>query len=309
MLQRLWPRVLDLAGRQHGLIARWQLRRLGFSDAGIRWLLRSHRLVPVAHAVYGLGPSPEGRLGPWMAAVLGCGAGAVLSHGSAAGLWDIGAERYAEPEVSVPLGRFLRRRGVKLHRRARLADRERVIHRGVHVTDVTATLIDVASYARKPALANAVRAADARGLIGFEELRAEVETRPPRPGITALRRLLDEHALGLGDSELERAFVPLARAAGLPDPELGALVNGVRVDFFWPALGLVVEVDGLRYHRTPTQQAWDRQRDNMHVAAGLTPLRFTYAQVRRRPGYVTATLATTARRLRERADIAASGLP
>ena len=52
-------------------------------------------------------------------------------------------------------------------------------------------------------------------------------------------------------------------------------VNGFEVDFFWPTLGLVVETDGLRYHRTPAQQARDRVRDQAHTAAGLTPLRFT----------------------------------
>ena len=56
-------------------------------------------------------------------------------------------------------------------------------------------------------------------------------------------------------------------------------VNGFRVDFSRLELGLVVETDGLRYHRTPAQQAKDRLRDQRHAAAGLTPLRFTHAQV------------------------------
>jgi very-short-patch-repair endonuclease len=73
------------------------------------------------------------------------------------------------------------------------------------------------------------------------------------------------------------------------------------VDFFWPDLGLVVETDGLRYHRTPAQQARDRVRDQALSAAGLTPLRFTRAQVRFDPGHVEATLATVAERLRVKA--------
>jgi very-short-patch-repair endonuclease len=70
------------------------------------------------------------------------------------------------------------------------------------------------------------------------------------------------------------------------------------VDFYWPDLGLVVEADGLRYHRTPAQQTKDRIRDQAHLVAGLTPLRFTHAQVRFEPGYVKATLAAAARQLR-----------
>jgi very-short-patch-repair endonuclease len=75
-------------------------------------------------------------------------------------------------------------------------------------------------------------------------------------------------------------------------------VNGFKVDFYWPELGLVVETDGLRYHRTPAQQARDRFRDQAHATAGLTPLRFTHAQVRFEPGHVQATLIAVAHRRR-----------
>jgi very-short-patch-repair endonuclease len=84
---------------------------------------------------------------------------------------------------------------------------------------------------------------------------------------------------------------------GLSAPVTGAWLNGFKVDFFWPDLGLVVETDGLRYHRTPTQQARDRLRDQAHTAAGLTPLRFTHAQVRHEPEQVRLTLAMVAARL------------
>jgi very-short-patch-repair endonuclease len=71
-------------------------------------------------------------------------------------------------------------------------------------------------------------------------------------------------------------------------------VNGFRVDFYWPDLGLVVETDGLRYHRTPSQQTKDHVRDQAHIAAGLTPLRFTHWQVRYDPGHVERTLRAAA---------------
>jgi len=75
-------------------------------------------------------------------------------------------------------------------------------------------------------------------------------------------------------------------------------VSGFRVDFYWPDLGLVVETDGLRYHRTPTEQARDRLRDQAHVAAGLAPLRFTHWQVRYDPKQVERTLRAAAGRPR-----------
>jgi very-short-patch-repair endonuclease len=95
---------------------------------------------------------------------------------------------------------------------------------------------------------------------------------------------------------LERRFLPIVRKAGLPLPQTRWRVNGFKVDFYWPELGLVVETDGLRYHRMPAAQARDRVRDQEHAAAGLTPLRFTRAQVRFEPERVEATLAAVASR-------------
>ncbi len=117
-------------------------------------------------------------------------------------------------------------------------------------------------------------------------------------GVAALRETLDRRTFVLTDSELERRFLPIARGAGLPPPETQRMVNGFRVDFYWHELGLVVETDGLRYHRTPAQQAADRVRDQAHTAAGLTPLRFTHAQVRYERRHVEETLRTISQRLR-----------
>jgi very-short-patch-repair endonuclease len=113
----------------------------------------------------------------------------------------------------------------------------------------------------------------------------------------AMRTTLDRRTFTLTDSRLEIRFLPLAHKAGLPRPQTGCWVNGFKVDFYWPDLGLVVETDGLRYHRTPAQQARDRLRDHAHAAAGLTSLRFSRAQVVFEPAHVQATLAAVARRL------------
>jgi uncharacterized protein DUF559 len=120
---------------------------------------------------------------------------------------------------------------------------------------------------------------------------------PADPGVRPLREVLDRPTFMLTDSELERRFLLLVRDAGLAPPEAGPHVNGFKVDFYWPDLGLVIETDGLRYHRTPAQQAGDRVRDQVHAAAGLTSLRFTRAQVRFEPSHVQATLAAVASRL------------
>jgi very-short-patch-repair endonuclease len=116
--------------------------------------------------------------------------------------------------------------------------------------------------------------------------------------VGVLRKVLDHRTFTLTDSGLERLFLPIARRAGLGRPETGVWVNGFKVDFFWRDLGLVVETDGLRYHRTVQQQAKDRVRDQALTAAGLTVLRFTRAQVRCEPEYVERTLREVVQRLR-----------
>ena len=138
--------------------------------------------------------------------------------------------------------------------------------------------------------------ADKLDLVTPEELRKVLDDVPRLPGLVALRDLLDRGTFVLTDSELERLFLPIARSAGLSPPETGVILHGFKVDFHWPALGLVVETDGLRYHRTPAQQAKDRLRDQVLTAAGLTTLRFTHWQVRHVPHHVRATLVAVATR-------------
>jgi very-short-patch-repair endonuclease len=158
------------------------------------------------------------------------------------------------------------------------------------------TLVDLAGIDDRR-LERAVNEADRLGLIDPSALRAALEAYRGRHGARRLRELLDRRTFRLTDSELERFFLPLAAQVGLPLPLTRQQVNGFRVDFFWPELRLVVETDGLRYHRTPAEQARDRVRDQTHLAAGFTPLRFTHEQVRYEAGYVRETLRDVARRL------------
>lgn len=142
-----------------------------------------------------------------------------------------------------------------------------------------------------------INEADKYNLVTPPRLRRALDERVGEPGVAKLRHILDRRTFRLTKEELERRFLPLAARAGLPVPLTGQMVNEFEVDFFWPDLGLVVETDGLRYHRTPAEQARDRLRDQAHTAAGLTQLRFTHEQVRYEPEYVTRILAQTASRL------------
>ena len=287
--------VWVLARGQHSVVTREQLLGLGVHPQAIKHRAVTGRLHPVHAGVYAVGRRELSRLGELMAAVLACGDGARLSHGAAAELWGVCPRRRVE--VTVPPGRSPRRPGIVIHRAA-LAAKHTTRRHTIPVTTPARTLLDIAPYLQRDHLERAVNEADRLDLIDPERLRQSLETLSGTRGAAKLRSLLDRQTFTLTDSALERRFQPIARAAGLPAPLTQQRVNGCRVDFFWPDLGLVVETDGLRYHRTPAQQARAHVRDQTHLAAGLLPLRFTHAQVAYESPYVEATLRGMAARLR-----------
>ncbi|HET7416313.1 MAG TPA: DUF559 domain-containing protein [Solirubrobacterales bacterium] len=233
-----------------------------------------------------------------MAAVLVGGDGAVLSHSSAAALWRIGVEQRAAIELSLPSPSRRRRPGLRIHRRPSLnLERDTTREYGIPVTTPVQTLIDMSLRLDRAGIERMINEADKYNLAHPPGLREVLDARAGEPGAAKLRFVLDRRTFRLTKEELERRFLPLAREAGLPVPLTGEWVNEFEVDFYWPALGLVVETDGLRYHRTPAEQARDRLRDQAHTASGLTPLRFTHEQVRYEPEYVRRILAQTTSRL------------
>jgi very-short-patch-repair endonuclease len=286
----------DLVERQHGVITRRQLLALGYSSRGIRHRVESGRLHLVHRGVYSVGRPSLGPNGRWMAAVLACGPKAVLSHSSAAAIWRIGVEGDGLVEVSVASPYQRRRPGIRIFRRSSLWPEDHTSRNRIPVTTPLQTLIDMALRLDRPGVERMINEADKYDLVHPPGIRRALDRRAGEPGVAQLRRILDRRTFRLTKEELERRFLPLAAAAGLPIPLTGQWVNGFEVDFYWPDLGLVVETDGLRYHRTPAEQARDRLRAQAHTAAGLTQLRFTHEQVRYEPHYVRRILAQTASR-------------
>ncbi len=287
-------RTWALAHRQHGVVSRRDLLTLGFTPSAIEHRIAKGRLHPIHRGVYAVGRQDLTREGRWMAAVLACGEGAALSHRSAGALWGI-ADEGERIEVSVRRASVKRHRsGIHVRGRPSLPSADVVTWRGVPLTGPTRTVLDLATLLGPAALERTVNDADKRGLIDAGALLVSLEGHTGQPGVKALRSLLNRHTFRLSDSELERLFRPIAAAAGLPPPATQVEVNGFKVDFFWPDLGLVVETDGLRYHRTPSAQARDRVRDQAHTAAGLATLRFTHRQVRHEAAHVLRVLRATA---------------
>ncbi len=223
----------------------------------------------------------------------------MLSDDSAACLRGFRTAESRDIEVTVPPGTYRAHQGITVHRRA-LEATDVIRFDGIPVTTPAATLVALAARLNDAELERAISEADRLELITPEELRAYIDTIGRRRGVARTRKILDRHTFTLTDSELERRFRIIARRAGLPLPQTRVRVNGYRVDFYWPDLSLVVETDGLRYHRNPAQQARDRRRDQAHTAAGLTPLRFTHWQVRYETKHVEDTLRSVATRSERR---------
>jgi very-short-patch-repair endonuclease/predicted transcriptional regulator of viral defense system len=290
----------ELAGRQHGVVARRQLLALGFNAREIEHRVKRGRLHRVMRGVYAVGWPSLTQERRWMAAVLACGEGAVLSHRSAAALWGIGTEGRAWIDVSVRRRTRLRRQGVRVRARPALGDGD-VAHRdAIPVTGIVLTLIDLATELGPIGVERAVNEADKHDLVDPETLRSALTGYEGERGARRLRIVLDARTFRLSDSDLEILFRPIAARAGLPPPLTKHDVNGFEVDFFFPDLGLVVETDGLRYHRTPSAQARDVHRDRTHTLAGMTALRFTHYEVKYEAAKVTRTLKRVARLLKER---------
>lgn len=272
------------------MISQDQLEDLGFGREAIRHRVRTGRLHALWPGVFAVGRPTVPREGRFTAAVLTCGEGACLYGESAAQHLCFRPARGGPIHVAVPYGRNPRRRAIKVHRRD-LQPNEVTLHKGIPTVVPVIALIDLASRLRTNDLERAIGDADKTGLIDPETLRQALDHMPPRPGTGVLKRTLDRHTFVLTHTELERRFLSIVRRAGLPLPEGQRRHGAHRIDFFWPQLGLVVETDGLTYHRTAAQQAEDLIRDQAHTAAGLTTLRFSHSQIRFDPEHVEATLA------------------
>lgn len=288
------------ARTQRWAIAHWQLLAHGLTIEAIKHRIREGRLHPIHRGVYAVGRKELDREGGWIAALLACGwkhpdgpEPIALSHTSAAVLLGIRARDSGPVDISLDAAVVRRRPTIRVHRR-RLGPGDITTRAGIPTTGPVLTLIDLATTVPDRQVETAINEADRLDLISPPALLAALDAQPRRPGVGRLRAILIRHSLELPTSELERLFLPLAARAGLPTPLTQQWINGYRVDLYLPTLGLVVEADSLRYHRTPSRQTVDARRDQAHAAAGLERLRFTHFQIRYEPRYVEAVLRRVA---------------
>lgn len=279
----------ELAARQHGVVSRRQLLDAGITDGSMERRLASGHLIRVHRGVYAVGHAQLRREGRWLAAVLAAGPGAALSHRSAAALLR------ESDALDVTTSRRVAVRGVVVHRTTVLEARDVTTRRGVPVTNLDRTLVDLAGTLTAERLGKLLREADRAGRLGGAVVRAawaRVEGRRDA-GAKALRVALAEHArlaTSLTLSELEDRFLALLDAEKLQRPLTNHPIDGMKVDACWPTQRLVVELDGWAHHRDRGAFQQDRCRDVRLVRAGWTVLRFTHADVVDRPRRVAQSL-------------------
>lgn len=277
-----------LAEGQHGVVSRSQLSELGLGSDAIDHRLRLGRLRPVHRGVYTVGHRLLTQHGRWMAGVLACGTGAVLSHRAAAALWGIrGGSR---TEVTVPRAKH-KRRGIVLHRAVLPAD-ETTTHHGIPTTTVPRTLLDLSAVLRRDELRGALRQAEQLRLTDPLWLGDLIERYPRKPGSPAARALMEEAQRGLDPvrSELEERFQAFLLNAAVPMPKINARIEGMEVDCAWEEQRLIVELDGRATHDTAHAFENDRARDRRLEAAGWRVVRITWRQLHDVPAELEADL-------------------
>jgi very-short-patch-repair endonuclease len=282
--------VAWIAGRQLGLVTSRQLQAAGWGRGMIARRARDGRLRRLHRGVYLVGhPVPlPGALE--LAAVLACGGGALVSHRSAAQLW--GLTKVAElTEISV-IGRHCVHAGIRVHRVANLDPRDRALKNGIPITSPARSIIDFAAGSPPDELEWALAEARARRLLTDDDLRAALARAGSRAGVGAVRAAMrTERGPRLTRSEAERRLLRLIRAAGLPEPVTNARVAGIEVDFVWPDMRVVVEVDGFAFHGHRSAFERDRWRDMALRDAGFEVVRMTWRALVDEPLRVIVHLA------------------
>jgi very-short-patch-repair endonuclease len=274
-------RITAVARRQYGVVTRAQLLEAGLLPGAIRRWAQARRLRRLHRGVYLIGPLIPDRARE-MAAVLACGPRALLSHCSVGFLWEMIASRGDRVPVHVTVvgGCAGNRPGIRTRCVTRLEPDERTQLYGIPVTTPARTLVDLAGEIGSQELERAVARAERAGLVDRETLSGLAARYKGRPGIPALRTILEaDRGAALTRSEAEARFLELVRKARLPAPETNVVVRGYEVDFFWRTERIAVEIDGYRYHSSRSRFESDRRRGTHLAAHGVHVIRLTWSQV------------------------------
>lgn len=282
-----------LATKQYGLATGAQLRALGIAPSDVAYRVRTGRLHRVHRGVYAVGHECLSVKGRSLAAVLAVGPGAALSHRAAGAQWGFLDWDGDEIEVTVAQRRQ-GRPGLRLHVVRALAPHDVTVRATIPVTTPARTLLDLADVLGDRPLRRALHEAEVQRRVSHPQLIAQLARANGRRGAARLAALVADGPTPTR-SELEDRLLELLARHGLPRPQTNVRLHGpprpqpnarpagltttIEVDFLFPALDLVIETDGERYHGTRLARAADARRQAELEAAGYRVLRLTWADV------------------------------
>jgi very-short-patch-repair endonuclease len=269
------------------------------SEAAIGRVVAGGRIYPVFPTVFAVGHRNIGRRGELFGALMACGEGSVVSHGTAAsllGLWGFQPERI---DVIAPgeAGRKINgvcRRFAPLPR----AD-ETSTHDGVPATTPSRTLVDLAGILQRLSLQQIIEQASVLGVLDIPEIDRVLATSRPRRGSPQLLAILEDWRRykpgALIRSRMEAKLLPLLTRRALPIPECNAKLRIGRetfeIDFLWRDQRVALETDGGRFHDNPAAAARDSHRNHALSSAGLLIPRLGWEDLRDRPEAAMAEIA------------------
>ncbi|HEX2125138.1 MAG TPA: hypothetical protein VHF45_01095 [Thermoleophilaceae bacterium] len=288
MQSRTVEREMARIGRgAHGVVTRSGLFGAGITASEIEHRLRVGSLIRVHPGVYRVGHSAPSLEARYLAAVLSCGDGALLCGRAAGHLFGVLKGLAPPPEVMAPTER--RVEGVTTRRSRAMDPRDAATWRGIPVTTLPRTLVDLAAVLDKDELARTCHEAGVRHKTTPAQVEAVLARRPTSPGTPTLRRVLNGE-VRVTLSKLERRFLALLRESGLELPRTNRPAGGRRVDCRWADRRLTVELDSYTYHRSRYAWEQDRRREREAYARGDEFRRYTYGDVFERPARMLAEL-------------------
>ena len=279
-----------IAARQHGLLRLIQLLAAGLSRQAISRRVREGRLHRVYHGVYALGHRGLSRHGLWLAGTFAAGEGAGLSHLCSTALWDLRELRTDLVDVVAPTRRRIKG-PIRVHVSRTLVPSDITVRKGIPVTTVARTCVDLTDVLTPHQLANVMHEAAYRKLLNLAQLGEAMARAKGRQKLWVIEKALALNASGSAGTKSphEDAFLSLLQFAGIPEPRVNTRVLNEEVDCHWPDRKLVVEIDG-QGHRRERSQREDAERDAMFRQAGWRVVRFTGEDIERMPRDVLARL-------------------
>ncbi|HEU4738795.1 MAG TPA: DUF559 domain-containing protein [Solirubrobacterales bacterium] len=288
--------MAELAARQYGVVALWQLEGLGLHVKVVDRRVAVGRLHRVHQGVFAVGHRLLDRRGHLIAAVLACGSGAVLSHRSAAYLHGILDDSRSRVDVIAPNRRGRCPDGIAAHRDGTLTPADRTTIDGIPCTSLPRTLLDIAASQPPRTLRYAVNQAEVEGVFDLTDMVELLKRSKGRRGVARLRLAIEDHDPQEQETrrELEKKLLRLFKRAGFRPAEVNGhlVIEGISMmpDFMWRDAQLIVEADSRRVHGTVAAFEKDRERDQRLASAGWTVIRVTWRQVVDEPERVTRTL-------------------